>query len=308
MSTPTSAGTSVPASGCAAASLTGYLVSISYVSYVASANLVSVQPDDPHRPALDVQAVQAGLAGSPWRLEVVDESPSTNASVAARARAGEPVGLVLVAEHQSAGRGRLGRSWVTPPRTALTVSWLVAPERVPIARWPWLPLLTGLAVVEAVREVSGLAVQLKWPNDVLFADRKVAGILAERIERPDGAVAVVGVGLNVSSTRDDLPVPTATSLALEGRPDVDRGALLVALLSSFGRWYDRWLTGGGEGLRGPYLAACSTLGRDVRVDLPAGESLTGVAEDVDDSGRLLVRDRTGLHPLGAGDVVHVRPG
>jgi BirA family transcriptional regulator, biotin operon repressor / biotin---[acetyl-CoA-carboxylase] ligase len=267
-----------------------------------------VQPDEPYRPSLDLPAVQARLAGSPWRVEVAEESPSTNASVAERARAGEPVGLVVVAEHQSAGRGRLGRAWVTPPRTALTVSWLVAPDRVPIARWPWLPLLTGLAVVDAVREVTDLAAALKWPNDVLVGERKLAGILTERIQHTAGAVAVVGVGLNVSSTRADLPVPTATSLALEGRPDVDRGDLLVALLDSFGRWYDRWVAAQGGGLREPYVAACSTLGREVRVEMPDGQSLTGVADGVDETGRLLVRDRGRVHALGAGDVIHVRRG
>lgn len=268
---------------------------------------MSVQPDEPYRPSLDIPAVRARLSGSSWRLEVVDESPSTNASVAERARAGEPAGLVVVAEHQSAGRGRLGRTWVTPPRTALTVSLLVAPDAVPVARWPWLPLLTGLAVLDTVRATTGLTVSLKWPNDVLVADRKLAGILTERIERRGGAVAVVGVGLNVSSRRADLPVPTATSLALEGRADVDRGDLLVSLLESFTGWYDGWVAAEGLGLREPYLNACSTMGRDVRVDLPDGQSVRGVARGVDEAGRLLVDDGRRVHSLGAGDVVHVRP-
>ena len=238
---------------------------------------------------------------------MVEESPSTNASVAERARAGEPAGLVIVAEHQSAGRGRLGRSWVTPPRTALTLSLLVAPDPVPVARWPWLPLLTGLAAVDAVRQSTDLAVTLKWPNDVLVGDRKLAGILTERIERRGAAVGVVGVGLNVSSTPEDLPVATATSLAIEGRPDVDRGDLLVSLLESFTRWYDGWTAAEGRGLRDSYVAACSTMGRAVRVDLPDGTSLTGIAEGVDEAGRLLVDDGRRVHFLGAGDVVHVRP-
>ncbi|HVH95253.1 MAG TPA: biotin--[acetyl-CoA-carboxylase] ligase [Nocardioidaceae bacterium] len=267
---------------------------------------MSVQSDEPHRPSLNVSAVQARLAGSPWRVEVVEESPSTNAAVAERARAGEPAGLVVVAEHQSAGRGRLGRSWVTPPRTALTVSLLVEPDAVPVERWPWLPLLTGLAAVDAVRRTTGLAVTLKWPNDVLVGDRKLAGILTQRIERRDGAVAVVGVGLNVSSAHEDLPVPTATSLALEGRPDVDRGDLLVSLLESFTQWYDGWMAAEGRGIHESYVAVCSTLGRDVRVDLPDGTSLSGVADGVDQAGRLLVDDGRRVHSLGAGDVVHVR--
>jgi BirA family transcriptional regulator, biotin operon repressor / biotin---[acetyl-CoA-carboxylase] ligase len=266
-----------------------------------------VPPDQPRRPPLDVQAVAAALSGSPWRVEVLPESPSTNAYVAGRARAGEAPGLVVVAEHQTAGRGRLDRVWVTPPRAALTASLLVAPDRVPVARWPWLPLLTGLAVVDAVAAVTGLGVSLKWPNDVLVDDRKVAGILTERIERGGEAVAVVGVGLNVSSTRAELPVESATSLALSGAGEVDRGDLLVSLLGSFARRYDAWTVAAGGGLREAYAAACSTLGRGVRVDLPAGEPLTGVAVDVDGDGRLLVDDGHRVRVLGAGDVVHVRP-
>jgi BirA family biotin operon repressor/biotin-[acetyl-CoA-carboxylase] ligase len=237
----------------------------------------------------------------------VPESPSTNADVARRARAGEPAGLVVVTEHQTAGRGRLDRVWVTPPRAALTFSLLVRPEAVPVARWPWLPLLTGLAVVEGVRRSSPLDAVLKWPNDVLVEERKVAGILVERVESPDGAAAVVGVGLNVSSTPDELPVPTATSLELAGAPPVDRSALLVAVLTAFSDLYGGWVGAAGRGLRPSYARSCSTFGRDVRVDLPGGVPLHGRAVDVDEDGRLLVDDGSRVHALGVGDVVHVRP-
>ena len=241
---------------------------------------------------------------------MLEESPSTNAVVAARARAGEQPGLVLVAEHQTAGRGRLDRTWVTPARAALTFSLLVSPGEVPVARWPWLPLLTGLAVTEGVRRSSGVAAALKWPNDVLVGDLKVAGVLAERIERPGGAVAVVGVGLNVSSTAAELPVPTATSLALAGATSTDRSQLLGAVLGAFTEVYDDWRSVGGAaggGLRDAYVAACTTLGRRVRVQLPDGVPLEGRATGVDEDGRLLVDDGQRVHALGAGDVVHVRP-
>jgi BirA family biotin operon repressor/biotin-[acetyl-CoA-carboxylase] ligase len=262
---------------------------------------VSIPP--PSRPPLD----PAALAAPGWRVEVVPESPSTNADVARRARAGEAAGLVVVTEHQTAGRGRLDRVWVTPPRAALTFSLLVRPEAVPVARWPWLPLLTGLAVVEGVRRSSSLDAVLKWPNDVLVEERKVAGILVERVEAPDGAAAVVGVGLNVSSTPDELPVPTATSLELAGAPRVDRSALLVAVLTAFSDLYGGWVGAAGRGLRASYARSCSTIGRDVRVDLPGGVPLHGRAVDVDEDGRLLVDDGSRVHALGAGDVVHVRP-
>jgi BirA family biotin operon repressor/biotin-[acetyl-CoA-carboxylase] ligase len=262
---------------------------------------VSIPP--PSRPPLD----PAALVAPGWRVEVVPESPSTNADVALRARAGEPAGLVVVTEHQTAGRGRLDRVWVTPPRAALTFSLLVRPEAVPVARWPWLPLLTGLAVVEGVRRSSSLDAVLKWPNDVLVEERKVAGILVERVESPDGAAAVVGVGLNVSSTPDELPVPTATSLELAGAPPVDRSALLVAVLTAFSDLYGGWVGAAGRGLRASYARSCSTIGRDVRVDLPGGVPLHGRAVDVDEDGRLLVDDGSRVHALGVGDVVHVRP-
>ncbi len=260
-------------------------------------------PEQPGRPPLDRDV----LARAPWRVEVVEESPSTNADVAARARTGEPAGLVVVTEHQTAGRGRLDRVWVTPPRAALTFSLLVAPDRVPVGRWPWLPLLTGMAVTDAVTEVTGIPAGLKWPNDVLVAHHKVAGILLERVERASGAAAVVGVGLNVSSTRDELPVETATSLERAGGGPVDRSALLLAVLARFTHWYDAWVGAEGQGLRPSYVSMCATVGRDVRVELPTAQPLSGRAVDVDDEGRLLVDDGSRVHALGAGDVVHVRP-
>lgn len=244
-----------------------------------------------------------------WRVEVVEQSPSTNADVAERARAGEPPGLVIVAEHQTAGRGRLDRTWTTPPRAALTFSLLVDPAPVPPGRWPWLPLLTGLAVTTAVRRGAGVDAVLKWPNDVLVDGRKVAGILVELVDRPgQGPVAVVGTGLNVSTSRSELPVETATSLAIEGAEPVDRSALLADLLGAFTALFDPWRAAAGRGLLPAYRQACSTLGRAVRVQLPNGEPLEGRAVDVDEEGRLLVDDGRRVHLLGAGDVVHVRPG
>jgi BirA family biotin operon repressor/biotin-[acetyl-CoA-carboxylase] ligase len=262
-----------------------------------------VPSPDPHRPPLDPSLP----LGSGWRLEVLEESPSTNAYVARRALDGVAPGLVVAAEHQTAGRGRLDRSWTTPARAALTFSLLVAPTDVPVVRWPWLPLLTGLAVVDGLGS-HGVQASLKWPNDVLVGESKVAGLLVERVERPGGAVAVVGIGLNVSSTRDELPVESATSLLLAGAGSADRSAVLQAVLESFTGWYEGWRALGGRAdrLRPSYVAACSTLGRRVRVELPTGEPLEGRAVGVDDDGRLRVDDGSRVHVLGAGDVVHVR--
>lgn len=258
----------------------------------------------PPRPPLDRDLLGSLAPGAvPWSIEVLDESPSTNAEVAARARAGAGEGLVVVAEHQTAGRGRLDRTWVTPSRSSLTFSVLLEPVAEP-ARWPWLPLLAGVAVHDAV----GHGARLKWPNDVLLGDDKLAGILVELVETPRGPAAVVGIGLNVSTTADELPVPTATSLAVAGH-DVDRTTLLAGILDGLGRGYVSWSRSqpGDELLRTAYLRRCSTIGQLVRVDLPSGESLSGTAVDIDHAGRLVVRSGGETSIVGAGDVVHVRP-
>ncbi len=182
---------------------------------------------------------------------------------------------------------------------------------VPPERWPWISLLTGLAVTDALRDVAGVGADLKWPNDVLVGDRKLAGILVERIETPGRAGAVVGVGINVSSTRADLPVETATSLALEGAGELDPTLVLAGLLDALGRRYDAWHAAGGDprgGLHAAYRARCTTVGRRVRVHLPRDAVLDGEAVDVDPDGHLVVEAAGHRHVLGVGDVVHVRPG
>jgi BirA family biotin operon repressor/biotin-[acetyl-CoA-carboxylase] ligase len=238
-----------------------------------------------------------------WRVEVVEESASTNAEVADRFRSGEDEGLVLAAEHQTAGRGRLGREWVTPARSSLTVSFLLVPVRAPAERWPWLPLLTGVAAAAAVRRVTGVQATLKWPNDVLAADHKLGGILLERVERNGTPAAVVGIGINCHQAQHELPVPEATSLALVSGDQVDRSALLGALVEEVASHYDAWVAG--ADLRSAYLELCTTPGQQVRVAVPGGE-VVGEAIDVDEAGRLVVRTADGENHLGAGDVVHVR--
>src|SRR6478672_1175677 len=258
--------------------------------------------DLPARPSLDKDRLAAGPPG--LAVEVVEATPSTNAVVGERARAGAPDGLVVVTEHQTSGRGRLDRTWETPPRAALTFSVLLRPAVGP-EQWPWLPLLTGLAVAGALRD-AGIEAGVKWPNDVLLGDLKTAGILVERVETPAGPAAVVGIGLNVSTTAEELPVPTATSLAVATGTSPDRTGLLLAMLARLRREHDAWQAGGSEALRSAYVAACVTIGRDVRVDLPAGETLTGRASGVDPGGRLVVQGAGGETAVGAGDVIHVR--
>lgn len=238
-------------------------------------------------------------------IRVVAETFSTNADLAENARRGAAAGSVLIAESQTAGRGRLDRTWTAPPRSGLTFSVLFRPS-FPAARWSWLPLLASVAVAQPLARLSGLAVGVKWPNDVLLGEHKVAGILAERV---DDAL-VVGVGLNVSQRQDELPVDSAISLVLAGSEIVDRDPVLRSVLRSLARWYDEMQQAGGDpeaaGLRSAYIGLCATLGRDVQVELPGGNQLEGVATSVDEQGRLVVRTRTGDVTVGAGDVVHVR--
>ncbi len=267
---------------------------------------------------LDADAVRAALAGPGsgdsglgagglWTsLEVVAVTGSTNADLLRR---GGAEGQVLVAESQVAGRGRMGRSWVSAPGASLTFSVRLRPVSVPASRRGWLPLLTGVAVASAVRDVSGVAAVLKWPNDVLAGSRKLAGILAEQ----SGDAVVIGIGLNVATPADGLPVSPgglpATSLLLEGAA-VSREALLAGILRELERRYTAFRDdpSSGGGLLADYRALCATLGRAVRVELPGGSVLSGVAEDIDADGRLLVAPDSGAPPVtvSAGDVIHVR--
>ncbi|MFG1897418.1 biotin--[acetyl-CoA-carboxylase] ligase [Micromonospora zamorensis] len=281
------------------------------------------------RPPLSAARLSRALIApnGPWaRLELRAETGSTNADVAEAARAGEPEGLVVVAEQQTAGRGRRGRVWQSPARAGITTSVLLRPgEAVPDRGWlpvtptgyGWLPLLAGVALVEAVARLAELEASLKWPNDLLIDDAKCAGVLAEVVpgRSPDEPSAIVlGIGLNVTLRADELPVnPTglpATSLQLAGAVATDRDPLLRALLRSVAEWYDRWRSAGGDavgsGLRDAYLAACGTVGREVRVLLPDGEVLTGTATGVDRDGQLQVATPTATRTLAAGDVLHLR--
>lgn len=264
------------------------------------------------RGPLDAAVVKEVLRGrgSRWPApQVLSTVESTNAEVvsaAVRDKAAE--GLVLVAEEQRSGRGRLDRSWVSPRSAGLTFSVLLRPTP-PSGTWGWLPIAAGLALFTAVRELSDVDMALKWPNDLLLgpAQAKAAGILAESV---DGAV-VIGVGVNVSTTIDELPTG-ATSLLAEGVL-VSREELLVELVLALESRYAAWTRGNGDaessGLMAGYLECCATLGRTVSVQLPEGKVLQGIAEGIDPSGGLRVCTEDGsLTTVVAADVVHVRPG
>ncbi|WP_310964438.1 biotin--[acetyl-CoA-carboxylase] ligase [Nocardioides terrisoli] len=261
-----------------------------------------MSPTPAPRSPLGQPALQEA-AGSQWVVTLLPSTPSTNA-VAVQQPA---PGSVVVADHQTAGRGRLDRSWQTPPGTALTFSAVVDPG-LPDARWPLVPLAAGLAVAEAVRR-CGVDAVLKWPNDVLVegaadgAEGKLAGILVERTGQPPRAV--IGIGINVDLDADELPVPTATSLSLAGAR-VDRTMLLGLVLAALAEHVDA-LRVDPVALVAAYRERCATLTREVEVQLPGGRALRGTAVDVDVDGRLVVIVDGERVPVGAGDVLHVRP-
>ncbi|MDQ0599343.1 BirA family biotin operon repressor/biotin-[acetyl-CoA-carboxylase] ligase [Streptomyces canus] len=275
---------------------------------------------DLDRPPLNGAALRRGLVrdgghgGLYCDVEVVQSTGSTNndlVGLAARGDAEE--GAVLVAEEQTAGRGRLDRQWTAPARSGLFFSVLLKPAEVPVARWGWLPLLTGVAVATGLSRAAGIDTALKWPNDLLVSiggeERKVGGILAERAGE-DGVV--VGVGINVTLSEQELPVPQAGSLLLAGAITTDRDPLLRAVLRSLEEWYGRWREAGGDpaasGLQETYATGCATLGRTVRAELPGDRSITGEAVAVDGDGRLVIATEEGVQePVGAGDIVHLRP-
>jgi BirA family transcriptional regulator, biotin operon repressor / biotin---[acetyl-CoA-carboxylase] ligase len=261
---------------------------------------------DLDRPPLSATRLSRALDGGPiWHeVRILVSTESTNAEVAAAAREGAAEGLVIIAEQQTAGRGRLDRAWSSPARAGLLASVLLRPS-ASVTAWPLIPLLTGLAVVEAMHSVGHVEASLKWPNDVLVDELKLGGILVERV---DDAV-VVGVGINVSTRTDELPVTTATSLALVGGV-TDREIIAKEVLRALGRRYRAWLDTGGAptSVLPAYRERCETIGRQVELALPGGDVVRGEATGIDDSGRLVVREEaTGAERAWlVGDVTHVR--
>ncbi len=226
------------------------------------------------------------------------EIDSTNRYLLDEARAGAPAGLVVVADHQTAGRGRLGRTWVAPPGSSLLLSVLLRPD-TPVERRHGLVMAAGLAMAEAVEATTGVVAGLKWPNDLLVGDRKLGGVLAEAT----GDALVVGIGVNLEW--HDVPselAAIATACNLEGGRPVDRADVLGAFLD---RYAVHLADLGSAHAR--YEARLTTLGRRVRVEQTTGE-LVGVATGIDELGRLVVQlDAGGTEIVSAGDVVHLRP-
>jgi BirA family transcriptional regulator, biotin operon repressor / biotin---[acetyl-CoA-carboxylase] ligase len=247
------------------------------------------------------------LTDAPWPVRVIRETKSTNASMRKAAIEGQPE-QVLVAEHQTEGRGRLDRSWIAPPMAGLTFSLLLRPQ-LPPSKWSQAAFVAGIAV----RRAFAGQVDLKWPNDVMIGERKLGGLLAESL-LVDSPALVMGIGLNVQQKANQLPVPQATSCALEGLT-TDRTQLLITLLHELSRAFAQWGRGEWPQILAEYRDACQTIGREVRAELPgpqesgpreSGGLLVGRAIEVADDGRLVVLSRGKTHYVSAGDIVQLQ--
>jgi len=247
------------------------------------------------------------------RIDYVESTGSTNTDLAEAAvvsAADYPDLSVLCAGSQSSGRGRAGRVWESAPGASLSLSVLVRPKGVSLEHFGWLPILAGLA---ASRFVTGVLpaseVGLKWPNDVLVGDSKICGVLSELLG--DGSGVVIGVGLNLTQGKDQLPIEAATSLRLEGA-SVSFEAAVTGFLTEFVALYEQFVYYRGDAtaseLRRFATASCLSVGRRVRVMLPGDQTLEGRAVEIDDSGRLLIAvdGEQQLFAVAAGDIVHLR--
>ena len=247
------------------------------------------------------------------RLTVLAETTSTNDVLVATA-ATEPEFAVVVTGSQTTGRGRLGRVWVAPPGKSLAISVLLRPvypggAALPLESYGWLPLIAGAAMARALAPLVPGTVGLKWPNDVQIDTLKVSGLLAELT--PAGNAVVLGAGVNLALSADELPTPVSTSLTLAGATlagDELADAVLSGYLENLRALYSRFLTDGVDATLATISALCTTLGQRVRVELPGGTDLHGTATGIDRSGRLEVRsDADGaVVAVAAGDVTHLR--
>lgn len=276
---------------------------------IASRVAASRQPFDAGRLTRELTAPVGPLS----RVFVVSTSASTNTDVVDALRGGAdwPHMSALVADWQTAGRGRAGRAWVTTPGTALTVSFVARPGEVAKERIGWVPLVAGLAVVRALTDF-GMTPRLKWPNDVIVEDpnhhplpgwgtsRKIAGVLCEAV----GEAVVIGVGVNVSQGVEELPVVHGASLAMMGASRLDREELLGAIATELASICREWGTDGGQAkLTNDITRVCDTIGKEIAVDRPGAPSLMGRAVGLSIEGGLLVESASGrVETVLAGDV------
>jgi BirA family biotin operon repressor/biotin-[acetyl-CoA-carboxylase] ligase len=248
-------------------------------------------------------------------FDFVSVTGSTNTDLVASAIAAPseyPDFSVLATGSQTAGRGRAGRDWVAPPGSSLAVSVLLRPIIKP-EQLGWLPLLAGLAMANTIAEfLPNATVTLKWPNDVLVGEHKISGVLSELL--PDLSGVVVGAGVNLTQSLNQLPIPTSTSLAIEGASALTSGQelslVLTAYLSELKRLYVDFVAADcdatASGLRDQIIASCGTIGRQVRAILPGQQEIIGKALTIENTGRLVISTDGQLTAVAAGDIIHLR--
>ena len=233
------------------------------------------------------------------RIVHYERVDSTQASAFTLAAEGADDGTVVVADYQAAGRGRRGRTWEAAPGQGLLSTILVRPRLAP-AQWPAYSLVTAVAVAETLARTAALAARLKWPNDVLIAGRKIAGVLLESRSVGDTATAVVAVGIGINLGQRAFPAALAaraTSVAIEADRAVSRDVMLAALLDAFDGWRARLEGEGMAPVRARWLALADTIGRRVSID-----GVSGVAVDLDQDGALVLEDGGRRHRVMAGEV------
>lgn len=259
-----------------------------------------------------IAARRGDLDGTIWHsVEVVASTGSTNADLAARADESRIVGTVRITSDQTAGRGRRSRTWSAPPGAQLAIS-AVLPVGGNVETLGWLSLATGVATASAIErhsseQRSAVAPTLKWPNDVLVGERKIAGILAEYVASTNGGIVIVGTGINTNLGVDELPVPTATSLGIETGTELDAEALAGLAIDYLRALSEQGWPSRLDDIASGYRQRCDTLGRQVRLVLPGDTEIVGRAVDIDAAGRIVIEQEGGeRYTAAAGDVVHLR--
>lgn len=246
-------------------------------------------------------------------LHLFAELASTNTTAFMLADSGAPHGTVVLAEAQTAGKGRLGRQWISPPHLNIYCSLILKDPK--LARHvSWIPLVTGLALVEAVRRACGIGISLKWPNDLLYSEKKIGGILCESASQDSRiGTCVVGFGLNVNCRETDFPEelrPFATSCHLATRKFYDRNGLIADIFNQLENWYDCLISEQFEYVRRSYGASCATLGREVEIACLTGQTVCGTATNIGQDGALLVstmqEGKNHTLEIRSGDVKHLR--
>ncbi|UCE62803.1 MAG: biotin--[acetyl-CoA-carboxylase] ligase [Nitrospirota bacterium] len=244
---------------------------------------------------------------------------STNSHALGLAEKGTPHGTVVVADCQTAGKGRLGREWHSPANMNIYFS-VVLTQPPAFSFFSWIPLATGIAIAETIEEIANLNVSLKWPNDLLLDTKKLGGILCESTTKgPNGRAIIVGIGININCREIHFPQELkaiATSLAVQAGQTFDRHALLGTVFSKLESYYERIWDSDLSTLHSSYISRCSTLGRHVQVRLAGNTHLEGVASNIGHEGELLVipsnssvasmSHKPSTISIRAGDVIHLR--